>query len=114
MNNFRNLALWIIIALLLVALFNLFQSPNQGNGRVEVMYSEFSQQLNEGAVRDVTIQGNRIDGTFSDSRRFRTLVPPRTDNLTTRLEEHNVQIDVQDPDGAMSPLLSILINLFPY
>jgi cell division protease FtsH len=112
-NNFRNLALWIIIALLLVALFNLFQSPNQGNGRVEVMYSEFSQQLNEGAVRDVTIQGNRIDGTFSDSRRFRTLVPPNTSNLTTRLEEHNVQIDVQDPDGNMSPLLSILINWFP-
>jgi cell division protease FtsH len=113
LNNFRNLALWIIIALLLVALFNLFQSPNQGNGRVEVMYSEFSQQLNEGAVRDVTIQGNQIDGTFTDSRRFRTLVPPDTSNLTSRLEEHNVQIDVQDPDGEMSPLLSVLVNWFP-
>ena len=113
MNNFRNLALWIIIALLLVALFNLFQSPNQGNGRVEVMYSEFSQQLNEGAVRDVTIQGNQIEGTFTDSRRFQTLVPPDTANLTSRLEEHNVQIDVLDPDGEMSPLLSILVNWFP-
>jgi cell division protease FtsH len=113
LNNFRNLALWIIIALLLVALFNLFQSPNQGNGRVEVLYSEFSQQLNEGAVRDVTIQGNRIDGTFTDSRRFRTLVPPDTANLTARLEEQNVQIDVLDPEGEMSPLLSVLVNWFP-
>jgi cell division protease FtsH len=113
LNNFRNLALWIIIALLLVALFNLFQSPNQGNGRVEIMYSEFSQQLNEGAVRDVTIRGSQVDGTFADSRRFRTIVPPDTANLTARLEEQNVQINVLDSEAEMSPVVSVLVNWFP-
>jgi cell division protease FtsH len=115
-NNFRNLALWIIIALLLVALFNLFQSPNQGNGRVEVAYSDFSQQVDDGGVRDVTLQGNRIEGTFNDGRRFWTLAPPRPVEDTTllpRLEEHDVQITVEDPEGAMSPLLSVLVNWFP-
>ena len=116
MNNFRNLALWIIIALLLVALFNLFQSPNQSNGPAEPSYSEFSQQLDAGAVSDVTLVGNRIEGTFTDGRRFSTLAPdePFSDGtLMPRLNQHNVRINAEDADAAMSPLLSILINWFP-
>ena len=45
MNNFRNLALWIIIALLLVALFNIFQGPTQRQGRASISYSEFNTQV---------------------------------------------------------------------
>ncbi|MEE8438644.1 MAG: ATP-dependent metallopeptidase FtsH/Yme1/Tma family protein, partial [Micropepsaceae bacterium] len=116
MSNFRNLALWIIIALLLVALFNLFQSPNQGNGREEVAYSVFSQRLDEGGVIDVTIRGNRIEGTFVGNDRFSTLAPEEPVNdvtLAPRLSQHRVQINIEDADGDMSPLLSILINWFP-
>ena len=116
MSNFRNLALWIIIALLLVALFNLFQSPNQGNGREEVAYSVFSQRLDEGGVIDVTIRGNRIEGTFVGNSRFSTLAPEEPVNdvtLAPRLSQHRVQINIEDADGDMSPLLSILINWFP-
>jgi cell division protease FtsH len=111
-NNFRNLALWIIIALLLVALFNLFQNPNQGNARSEISYSAFSQQLENGAVRSVTIKGSTIEGTFTDNRTFSTMAPDDP-NLVSRLLAQNVETDVQPNDGGMSPLLSILINWFP-
>ena len=66
MNNFgKNLALWVIIGLLLIALFNLFQGPTRGSSSNMLAYSEFIQQVNSGAVRDVTIKGNTISGHHS-------------------------------------------------
>ena len=66
-NNFgRNLALWVIVALLLVALFNLFQPSGTAAGAQQVAYSDF---LNGGAgaghVRDVVIQGRTVSGQLS-------------------------------------------------
>ena len=49
--NYRNLALWAIIAVLLIALFNLFQTPQQRGSTREVAYSEFLTDLNSGRVR---------------------------------------------------------------
>jgi len=56
-NNFgKNLALWIIIGLLLVALFNLFQSSTTHTPQPSLAYSEFINDVNRGEVRQVTIQ----------------------------------------------------------
>jgi cell division protease FtsH len=44
-NNFRNFAVWIIIALLLFALFNLFQSPGQRAATSEISYSQFLERV---------------------------------------------------------------------
>ncbi len=58
MSNFgRNLALWVIIALLLVVLFNLFQPGTTHNTATQVAYSDFINEVNGGRVRDVVIQG---------------------------------------------------------
>ena len=65
--NYRNLALWAIIAVLLIALFNLFQTPQQRGAAREVAYSEFLQDVNGGRVKSVTIAGDRITGTYSDN-----------------------------------------------
>lgn len=73
-NNFgRNLALWVIVALLLVALFNLFQpsSSTRQTGQ-QVAYSDFLNEVNGGRVRDVTIQGRTLTGQLSDGRTFST------------------------------------------
>ena len=55
--NYRNLALWAIIAVLLIALFNLFQTPQQRGASREIAYSEFLQDLSGGRVKTVTIAG---------------------------------------------------------
>ena len=75
MNNFRNLALWIIIALLLVALFNLFQGPTQRQGRAPINFSEFNQQVLTDQVKSVNMSGNHIDGQFRNGTQFATDVP---------------------------------------
>ncbi|MGH6976743.1 MAG: ATP-dependent metallopeptidase FtsH/Yme1/Tma family protein, partial [Stellaceae bacterium] len=57
MNNFgKNLAIWIIIGLLLVALFNLFQSSTTHTPQPTLAYSEFINDVNRGEIRQVTIQ----------------------------------------------------------
>ena len=65
--NYRNLALWAIIAVLLIALFNLFQTPQTRGASSEVAYSQFLQDVAAGRVKTVTIAGARISGTYTDS-----------------------------------------------
>ncbi|WP_157836668.1 ATP-dependent metallopeptidase FtsH/Yme1/Tma family protein, partial [Brucella neotomae] len=52
--NYRNFALWAIIALLLIALFNLFQSPGQRTNSREISYSQFIDDVSNGRVKSVT------------------------------------------------------------
>jgi cell division protease FtsH len=111
-NNFRNLALWIIIALLLVALFNLFQGPAQRQGRAPISFSEFNEQIVGDQVKSVNMSGNRIEGQFKNGTTFSTQIPDDHDGLTQRLLDHKVDVRVR-PDGDNITLLSIFINWFP-
>ena len=61
--NFRNFALWAIIALLLIALFNMFQSPTDGASGTKIAYSQFLQDVDAGQINEVTISGNQIYGS---------------------------------------------------
>ena len=115
MNNFgRNLALWVIVALLLVALFNLFQ-PSGGSGTrtsQQVAYSDFLNEVNAGHVRDVTIQGRIVTGQLSDGRSFQTYTP-EDPNLVTRLTERGVRVVARPEESDGNPLFQILLSWFP-
>jgi cell division protease FtsH len=111
-NNFRNLALWIIIALLLVALFNLFQGPAQRQGRASISFSEFNEQIVTDQVKTVNMSGNRVEGQFKNGMSFSTQVPDDHAGLTQRLLDHKVDLRVR-PEGDNITLLSIFINWFP-
>ena len=76
MSNFgRNLALWVIIALLLVVLFNLFQPGVTHTSATQMAYSDFLTEVNTGRVRDVVIQGRTVSGQLTDGRTFQTYTP---------------------------------------
>ncbi|MEQ8967307.1 MAG: ATP-dependent zinc metalloprotease FtsH [Azospirillaceae bacterium] len=113
MNNFgKNLALWIIIGLLLVALFNLFQSSSSPGPQASVPYSEFVGAVESGRVNDVTIKGNQITGHYSDGRTFSTYAPEDA-QLVQRLTESGVRISAQPDDSNVPSLFSILLSWFP-
>jgi cell division protease FtsH len=105
------LALWIIIALLLVALFNLFQGPAQRQGRAPISFSEFNQQVVGDQIKTVNISGTHVEGQFKNGTQFSTDIPDDP-NLTQRLLDHNVDIKVR-PEGDNITLLSVFINWFP-
>ena len=113
MNNFgKNLALWIIIALLLVALFNLFASSSSHSPQTQIAYSEFLNDVNRGSVSDVTIQGPTLNGHYTDGRAFSTYTP-NDPALVGHLTEKNVRITAQPIDDNVPSLFGILINWFP-
>jgi len=91
-NNFgKNLALWIVIGLLLVALFNLFQTSSTRGPQSTLAFSDFVTDVNRGQVTDVTIQGDNINGHFTDGRAF-TTYSPKDPGLVGRLIDKGVRI----------------------
>jgi cell division protease FtsH len=113
-NNFgRNLALWVIVALLLVALFNLFQpSGTTTRGAQQVAYSDFLNEVGAGHVRDVVIQGRTVTGQLSDGRTFQTYTP-EDPALVGRLTEKGVRVVARPEESDVNPLFHYLLSWFP-
>jgi cell division protease FtsH len=113
-SNFgRNLALWVIVALLLVALFNVFQpSATTGRASMQVAYSDFLNEVNAGHVRDVVIQGRTVSGQLSDGRTFSTYTP-EDPALVSRLTEKGIRVVARPEESEANPLFQILVSWTP-
>jgi cell division protease FtsH len=112
-NQFgRNLAVWVIVGLLLIAVFNLFQSPGSREPQSQLAFSEFNANIERGQVADVTIQGNNIKGHFSDGRAFSTYMP-NDPQLVERLTKQGVRISAVPTEEGTPSLLGILLSWFP-
>jgi cell division protease FtsH len=113
MSNFgRNLALWVIIALLLVVLFNLFQPGTTHTSATQVAYSDFIGEVNNGRVRDVVIQGRTVSGQLTDGRSFQTYTP-EDPSLVGRLTDKGVRVIAKPEESDVNPLLHYLLSWFP-
>jgi len=90
--NFRNFALWVIIGLVLIALFNLFQNSGQRVAGRDISYSQFLTDVDQNRVHNVIISGQQIAGVYSDgSGAFQTYAPEDPE-LVKRLESRGVMI----------------------
>ena len=106
---YKNLALWLVISLMVILLFNMFNHP--GQSKQETSYSEFIAAVSDGEVNQVTIQGNDIFGKYKDGTSFRTFVPNDPD-LIRVLRDKGVQITAKAVEE--SPwFMTILISWFP-
>ncbi len=112
-NIGRNLLFWLVIIMSLVMLYNLFGDSNiANNGYTKIAFSEFLNKIDEGTVRDVTLQGNNVEGHFNDGNKFATYMPNYPD-LVERLKQNGVRIDAMPLDSKMNSLMGILISWFP-
>jgi cell division protease FtsH len=109
--NFRHFAVWIIIGLLLFALYNLFQGQSQRVGASDISYSDFIGKVETGEVKSVTIAGEVISGQYNDGRNFQTYAP-QDPNLITQLRDKGVDIKAR-PATDESFLTSMLVSWFP-
>jgi len=111
--NLRNFALWVIIVLLLLALFSLFQNPGQRTISNDITFSQLLSEVDQGRVRDVVIQGHEITGTFTDGRHFQTY-SPSDPNLVQRLYGKGVQITARPPGEQVPWFVSLLVSWLPF
>jgi cell division protease FtsH len=112
-SNFRNFAIWIIIGLLLVALFNLFQTGGQRGVRADdIPYSQFLNEVENQNVRSVEISGSQLTGKLNDGRPFQTTAP-NDPQLVDRLYKKQVGISVKPNEDDVPSLLGVLVSWFP-
>jgi cell division protease FtsH len=111
-NNFsKNLALWVIIGLLLVALFNLFQGSTT-RPQTSLAFSDFLSQVESGQVTDVNIAGDQVTGHFVDGRGFSTYAP-NDPKLVERLHDKGVKISAAPADDGVPSLFGVFVSWFP-
>src|SRR5256885_1554100 len=111
--NLRNFALWVIIILLLLALFTLFNNPGQRTTSTDISFSQLLTQVDAGQVRDVLIQGPEIHGTFNDGRSFQTYAP-NDPTLISRLYGKGVSITARAQQNDVPWFVSLLISWLPF
>ena len=112
MNNLRNLALWIVVALLLVFLFNLFQGTAHNNSASAINYTKFRQEVTANDVKSVTMTGSQIKGELGNGQPFTTVVPGGDGSIIPLMTAHNVNITVSPPDDGFN-LINVLLNALP-
>ncbi len=113
MSSFgKNLALWVIIGVLVLALFQMFSPGSTRGPETALAFSDFVQEVQNGQVNDVTIKGNNITGHYADGRAFKTYAP-NDPTLVDRLAQKNVRITAQPPAEGPS-ILSVLLGWFPF
>ena len=111
-NVSKNVILWVIIGLLLIVLFNLFQGTSPSKNSSKISFSDFLAATETGNVSEVNISGNSVTGFLNDGRAFSTYAP-NYPNLVDKLNDTGVKISAEPSERSMHPLLSVLLSWFP-
>ena len=112
-NSGKNVFIWVVIALVLVLVFNLFNQEQNKSRVAKVAYSEFLKLVESDKVNDVSMVGRTISGRLDDGTNFSTYTPPNDPNLIEKLSTHNVIINAAPEEAAVSPLLGLFLNWLP-
>ena len=110
---FKNLVLWLVIFVAIIALYQLVHTPRVGYE--EIPYSEFLSSLDRGDIKELEFKGEEIQGKYigasEDSGASFKTIGPANDQLIKTLEEKGVTFKFDsDKDGSLT---SILLNWAP-
>lgn len=110
MNNIvKNIAIWLIVALVLMTVFNQFGAKTASEG--QVVYSQFIDQVKQGQIAKVTIDGRVLRGVTNEGKKFNTYAPSDP-WLVSDLLKNNVTVEAK-PDEEPSLLMNIFVSWFP-
>jgi cell division protease FtsH len=108
-NLFKNVAIWLVIALILMTVFNQFGTRQAAQSQVD--YSQFIEEVKQGQVAKVTIENHVLRGVRNDGARFTTYAPSDP-WLVSDLLKAGVVVEAK-PEEEPSMLMSIFISWFP-
>ena len=105
LGNARNIAFWVVLFLMILALFNLFGNGGSQMNSRQISYSDFIQRVDKDQISSVTIDGETIGLTTKDGTQF-TTVRPQGEEVANRLIDKGVDVRVepQQQSGFMSLL----------
>jgi len=108
-NLIKNVAIWLVIALVLMTVFNQFSTRQAGQKAME--YSQFIEEVKQGNVAKVTIEGRVLKGVKRSGERF-TTYSPSDPWLVSDLLKNGVIIEAK-PEEEPSLLMNIFVSWFP-
>ncbi|WP_109468490.1 ATP-dependent zinc metalloprotease FtsH [Albibacillus kandeliae] len=111
MGNARNIAFWVVLFLLILALFNLFNGSGSTLQSREISYSDFVTAVRSGEVSQATLDGEQVRFRGADNQDYVT-IKPEDAQITNLLIENNVPIRAEKQQ--QSVFQSFLITLLPF
>ncbi len=111
MGNVRNIAFWVVLFLLILALFNLFSNNNPTTSSSKATYSEFVRAVETQNVASATIDGEKVTYRGTDGRNY-TTIKPQDAELTELLLNNNVPVEAEAQEE--STFQAFLLSLLPF
>ncbi len=112
MGNSKNLAFWLVLMVLMIALYNIFSAGLSPSANQEVHYSEFLSQVETGKVSSVQIDGENVLYK-TESGTFKTIKPQGTnESLITTLQNYDVDFVAEAQE--QSTLSAIIMSFLPF
>jgi cell division protease FtsH len=106
---FKNMAIWLVIGIVLMTVFNQFNTRQVPLNTLE--YSQFLDEVKDGRIVKVVIQGRTLEATTTDGKRITSYAPPDL-WMVSDLLKNNVKV-VAKPEEEQSFLTSIFVSWFP-
>ena len=106
---FKNLAIWLVIGLVLMTVFNQFNTRQVAQGSVE--YSQFIEEVKQGRISKVVIEGRTLKATTTDGKRMTSYAPPDL-WMVSDLLKNGVKIEAK-PEEEPSFLMNLFVSWFP-
>jgi cell division protease FtsH len=111
----RNLAIWALVLVLLLALFQLLQNSSQtAPSASEVTYSQFLARVERNEISQVTIRGDEVRAQSGTGQTIVATLPPQDNETVRLLREAGVDIRVEEEAQEGNFLVTMLLNWFPF
>ena len=109
--NLRNFAIWAVIGIVLLGVYELVSQGSKPTDPGQISYSQMLQRIDAGQVKSATLKGDLIETVENDGKHYSAATPSNTDTLLQRLESKGAEFEVKR--ATQSPLLAILMNFGP-
>jgi cell division protease FtsH len=111
LNNFKSIAIWLVVALVLMTVFNQFNSRQQQTAQAHLDYSQFLDQVKKGQIAKVVIEGRTLNATTTDGKRVSTFAPSDLWMVSDLLKNGvNIEAKPEEEQGFFS---QVFISWFP-
>lgn len=110
-SNVKTAIFWVVLVCVLVLLWTVVKQ-NGARTTQEVSFTDFIDLVNQGRVKEVTISGDEVRGTFKDRNELRTTIIPGYNKIIDEMREKNVSVKVKST--STGNWTAIIINIVPF
>ena len=108
---FKSIAIWLVVALVLMAVFNQFNTRQQQTTQMQLDYSQFLEEVKQGHIAKVLIEGRTLKATTTDGKRINSYAPSDL-WMVSDLLKNGVKVEAK-PEEEQSFLMNIFVSWFP-